>query len=50
MWVKVNDKSLEAGVKDLVKKVLKDNLTYRWIKDVVEDEIRKIVKVNIQKP
>jgi len=49
MFIKIEDKEIEKELKVLIKKILKDQISYKWLKDVVEDEIRKVVRVSIKK-
>jgi hypothetical protein len=48
MWIKIDDKTIMAEVKALVKRVLRDSLTFKWIREVVEDEVRRLVRISFK--
>lgn len=47
MWIRISDKEIENELKVLIKKVLRDMVTFKWIREVVEDEVRKLVRITI---
>lgn len=49
MWIKIKDKEIEREVKRLIRGLLKDMITYKWIREVIEAETEKIIKQRIRK-
>jgi len=49
MYIKIKDEEIQKEVKVLVKKILRDMVTLKWIREVVEDEVRKLVRIRIGK-
>ncbi len=47
-YISIGEYEIKQEIKKLVKRVLRDSLTFQWIKSIVEDEVRKLVKINIR--
>ena len=47
VWVKIEDREIERSVTEEIKRVLKDEVTLRWIKSCINLQAEKLVKAKI---
>ena len=46
--VSVGEKDIKKEIQRIVYDVLQKDISMRWIRDVVEDEVRKQVKISVK--
>jgi hypothetical protein len=49
MWIQIKDKEIERELKVNIRRIVKDTLSYKWIKEVIQDEVEKAVGKKIDK-
>lgn len=48
MFIKIEDKEIKKEIEKLVRESIKKILNYPYVKNIVEDEIRKKVRVEVK--
>ncbi|KKM60143.1 hypothetical protein LCGC14_1544860 [marine sediment metagenome] len=47
-WISISEYEIKCEIKKIVKQVLRDTLTFKWIEKIVKEEVQKLVRINLR--